>query len=505
MEENTVWGLLKTIVAEDTRDQKLLDKKNGEVRSATVYAIKEDAEKFAHYLASKNLKNNHIVILAKNSIECMKAYFSVAAAGAVSIIIDCRYSKEEILKLFCQIDGDILIYDVDMQEAADYTSDNFPGICEKICLQEIWKGDKYISGSAELPKVSEDSVCSMFFTSGTTGDVKAVMLTHKNLISNVISVVEDSDYKKDGSESILSILPISHVFGLSCEMLCGLRLGGDIFINDKFSNFIKNAQEFRPVMIMAIPMIVKYIAASLNSVAKKNQIMTKEEVKNAVLGDKFRYLISGAAYLNPEYISLLKEYGILVRPGYGMTECAPQVSTNSIGDRKDGSVGKVVRDVQIKIVDNEIYIKGPNVMKGYYKAQEETDNVLKDGWLATGDLGYLDEDNYLYITGRRKNLIILLNGENVCPEAIENKLYDKSPLISEVIVFAKNNMIQAEIYTQQPDTPETMQLLEQVIQEVNNTMPTFSRVVKFKLRSTPFEKTSTGKIKRKVTCNLEEM
>jgi long-chain acyl-CoA synthetase len=168
-------------------------------------------------------------------------------------------------------------------------------------------------------------------------------------------------------------------------------------------------------------------------------------------------------------------------------------------------VGKVVRDVQIKIVDNEIYVKGPNVMKGYYNNQEATDAAFKDGWLATGDLGYLDEDNYLYITGRRKNLIILENGENVCPETVENKLYDSSPLISEVIVYAENNMIQAEIYTQQPDDKETMELLEKAVQQVNSALPTFSRVVKFKLRSTPFEKTTTGKIKRNITYSVEGM
>ncbi|WP_303820519.1 AMP-binding protein [Ruminococcus flavefaciens] len=509
MKVNTVWELLKNIAEEDDHDQKLLDKKNGTTRVVTVNELKADAERFAYYIASKKLEKGHVVILAKNSIECVKTYFSIAAAGAVSIIMDTRYSPEESLKLFRQADGEMLIYDEELREKAEYIADNCPELSEKICIQRIWEDEKYLSanmaGDIKLPEATEDSVCSMFYTSGTTGDVKVVMLTHKNFISNVISVVEATDYKKDGSTAILSILPISHVFGLSCEILCGLDLRGDVFINDEFSNFIKNAQEFRPVLIMAIPMIVKFISSVFNRTAKKNPGMTKEEIKKAVVGDRLRFIATGAAYLNPDYITEFKDYGIFVRPGYGMTECAPQIASNSIGALKTFSVGKVVRDVQIKIVDNEIYVKGPNVMKGYYNNQEATDAAFKDGWLATGDLGYLDEDNYLYITGRRKNLIILENGENVCPETVENKLYDSSPLISEVIVYAENNMIQAEIYTQQPDDKETMELLEKAVQQVNSALPTFSRVVKFKLRSTPFEKTTTGKIKRNITYSVEEM
>lgn len=509
MKINTVWELLKTIVAEDERGQTLSDKKNGETRSVTVKELKDDAERFAHYILSKKLEKGHVVILAKNSIECIKTYFAAAAAGAVSVMMDTRYSNEDSLKLFRQADGEILIYDEELKEKAEYIADNCPELCEKICIGSIWEDEKYLSSEeaadTELPEVTEDSVCSMFFTSGTTGDIKTVMLTHKNFISNVTSVVADTDYKKDGSTAILSILPVSHVFGLSCEILCGLYLRGDVFINDEFSNLLKNAQEFRPVLMMAIPMIVKYLSSVFNGTAKKYPDMTKEEIKAAVVGDRLQFIATGAAYLNPKYITEFKEYGIFVRPGYGMTECAPQISTNSIGALKTFSVGRVVQDVQIKIVDNEIFVKGPNVMKGYYNNPKATEEAFRDGWLATGDLGYLDEDNYLYITGRRKNLIILANGENVCPETVENKLYDSTPIISEVVVYGENNMIQAEIYTQQPDDEETRALLEKAVNEVNSTMPTYSRVVKFNLRSTPFDKTSTGKIKRKITYKMEEM
>ena len=195
-----------------------------------------------------------------------------------------------------------------------------------------------------------------------------------------------------------------------------------------------------------------------------------------------------------------KEYGITILQGYGMTECSPVISTNLEWDHKTGSVGKLLPNCEAKIVDEEIWVRGTSVMQGYYKMQEETDQALEDGWLKTGDLGYVDEDNFLYITGRRKNLIILSNGENVSPEELENQL-SRSDLVKEVLVREKDKVIEAEIfpdyeYARKRHVKDIEGGLRELIDEFNKDMPVYKRIYSLIVREAEFEKTPSKKIKR---------
>ena len=199
-------------------------------------------------------------------------------------------------------------------------------------------------------------------------------------------------------------------------------------------------------------------------------------------------------------VTKFAEYGITILQGYGMTECSPVISTNLYWDSKEASVGKLMPGCQAKIVDNEIWVKSPSVMMGYYKMPEETAEVLEDGWLKTGDLGYVDEDQFVFLTGRKKNLIILKNGENVSPEEIENQL-SKERLVKEVLVREAQGSIEAEIF---PDEEyagrKRIRKIEEKIQEIvdnyNKQVPMYKQVHKLKLRDTEFEKTPSKKIKR---------
>ena len=217
-------------------------------------------------------------------------------------------------------------------------------------------------------------------------------------------------------------------------------------------------------------------------------------------GGKLKTICSGGAYLDPDYVDRFAEYGITILQGYGMTECAPVISNNLEWDNRKGSVGKLLPNCEGKIVDNEIWIKGSSVMQGYYKMPEQTAETLEDGWLKTGDLGYIDEDNYVYITGRKKNLIILANGENVSPEEIENQII-KDDLVKEIIVRDKDKVIQAEIfpdyeYAEAAGISDIPAKLQEVLDAYNSDAPLYRRVLDLVVRETEFEKNTSKKIKR---------
>ena len=236
--------------------------------------------------------------------------------------------------------------------------------------------------------------------------------------------------------------------------------------------------------------------------AAVNPDVPKREVAKQVLGENLEYIFSGGAHLDPAYITLFEEYGIKVCEGYGMSECSPTISTNGQNGNKPGSVGKVLANMQVRFVDGEIQVKGSNVMKGYYKMPKETEEAFMDGWLRTGDLGHIDEDGYLYITGRLKNLIILSNGENVSPEEIENVMLTDD-LVGEVVIAGEENGLAARIYPD-PDVveargfspEEVAAALQGILDAYNKTQPSYRAITSLKIRKYPFIKNSTKKIIR---------
>ena len=228
--------------------------------------------------------------------------------------------------------------------------------------------------------------------------------------------------------------------------------------------------------------------------------MPKKMVAKAAFGGNLKTICSGGAYLDPEYIDRFADYGITILQGYGMTECSPVISTNLAWDNKKGSVGKLLPNCEAKVVDDELWVRGSSVMMGYYKMPEETAETLEDGWLKTGDLGYVDEDRFVYISGRKKNLIILANGENVSPEEIENELCQKD-LVKEILVREKERVIEAEIfpdyeYAKKKHIRDIKENLQQIIDAFNEKMPVYKRIHSLIVREKEFEKTTAKKIKR---------
>ena len=225
-----------------------------------------------------------------------------------------------------------------------------------------------------------------------------------------------------------------------------------------------------------------------------------EIVKREVFGEQFHTIYSGGAYLKPDYIDLFAKYGVSVLQGYGMTECAPVISATVSWNIKKDSVGQLLPNCEAKVVDNELWVRGSSVMMGYYQMPDKTEEALKDGWLLTGDLGYVDEEGFIYLTGRKKNLIITKNGENVSPEELENKIGSER-IVQEILVREKNGVIEAEIfpdmeYAEKTGVSDIKAVLQQLIDNYNQGAPSYKKIYSLIVRETEFEKTPSKKIKR---------
>ena len=292
-----------------------------------------------------------------------------------------------------------------------------------------------------------------------------------------------------------------HVFCYACDVLKTLYDGGTLCLNGSLVNLYDNLLRFEPTIMRIVPALCKSILTRIKITEKQSPSLTPREAAEKVVGRNFRRMIAGSAFLSAALIDGFEKYGITVRQGYGMSECSPRISTSDFVDAENKySNGKILSVNEVRIVDNEIQVRGPSVMLGYYKRPEETAAAFtEDGFLHTGDLGYL-KGSHIYLTGRKKNLIILSNGENVSPEEIENRFVDDG-VIKEIVVIGENDKFIAEIY---PDLQfaeahgitDVEGEIQKIVDRVNIDSPSDRQIFAFRLRKKPFERTSTGKIKR---------
>ena len=478
------------------------------VLSKTYTQLKQDSEKFSSALDFLGEKNSHIAILGTTSYEWVVSYLGTVNGGNVAVPLDAQLTNDDICELLVRADVTTLVYDESKKETAKQAALKCPGLRHLIAmnLEEDMDGQKAFWKLVNSQKAGYDyqpdpeSLATIMFTSGTTGKSKGVMLTHRNLAENATCL----DMKMDEGTVIMSVLPIHHAYCLSMDILKGLSIGSVICINDSLMRIARNIKLFEPNMILMVPLMIETLAKKLESAA----LLPAPIIKAKVFGKQFQTICSGGAYMNPAYIdtfkkygiTILQGYGITILQGYGMTECSPVISTNLPWNSKKGSVGKLMPNCEAKTVDEELWVKGSSVMQGYYKMPEETKETISDGWLKTGDLGYVDEDGFVFLTGRKKNLIITPNGENVSPEEIENKLSEKR-IIAEVLVRESEGVIEAEIfpdyeYAAKKRVKDLRNTLQEIIDEYNINAPLYKRVVKLKIRETEFEKNTTKKIKR---------
>ncbi len=484
--------------------------------------FKASVEAFGTYLLHEGFSNSHIAVFGENSYEWILSHFSVTCSGNVIVPIDKDLESQNVSELLNDSECKMLIYSDTYSDIADELKSELPNILF-INMNEISSivknGRKLIAeGYSEYfnISVSKDDLASIVYTSGTTGKSKGVMLTHGNITIDTVATCQN--VLIEGATILL--LPLHHMFGLVAGVMSVLLYGYCVYINSSLKRIMDDFQTAKPQHLSIVPLIIETLynriwamAVSKNkdkalklligisNFLLKFKIDLRKKLFKSVLsafGKNLETIISGGAPIDTKYIKGFQSFGITIINGYGITECGPVVATNRNLALKNGSVGFPLCCNNVKIADNgEVLVKGDNVMLGYFKNEEENKKVFVNGWFKTGDVGFIDEDGALHITGRIKNLIILSNGENISAESIEEQVYT-IPYIKEVIAYGKDNTIIAEVYLDE-EVPDAKERINEDIAQLNKKLPLIKNIGRVVIRDTEFPKTTTKKIKRNYT------
>ena len=472
-----------------------------EIVDRTYLDVDRDSMAVSRMVESMGMEGKHIALIGTTTYQWIVSYFGIVGSGSVAVPIDAQLPADAVCELLERADVEMLVFDEIRRDVAEAVKEKCPSVRYILSMQaeEAADGVQSLSMLTALhageyeKELDGGQLATILFTSGTTGKSKGVMLSHRNLVDNAVCL----DMKIPAGTISMTLLPINHVYCLTMDIIKGLHIGLVICINDSIMHVQRTMKLFKPEIVLLVPLVIESIYGKLKDAGS---LIPKKMVAKAAFGGNLRIICSGGAYLDPDYVDKFKEYGITILQGYGMTECSPVISTNLEWENKKGSVGKLLPNCEAKVVDEEIWVRGSSVMQGYYKMPEQTAETLEDGWLKTGDLGYVDEDDFVYITGRRKNLIILANGENVSPEELENQL-SRSALVKEILVREKDKVIEAEIfpdyeYAKKKHVKDIQGKLQELVDGFNQDMPVYKRIYSLIVRETEFEKTPSKKIKR---------
>lgn len=473
-----------------------IKEKNGTgISEKTFGEFYTDALKTAAFLKDKFGRRVHAGLIGPTSYNYLASYLGAVSGGNAAVPIDALLSPEDICELLERADVEALFYDERFAAALPLFKSRCPKIKEYVSLNDTESViGQYSPDAPDAP--AADDLAAILFTSGTTGKAKGVMLSHGNFMDNVLCC----DNESTTDDVLLTVLPIHHVYCFTCDILLSLRYGTTVCVNDSLMKTAQNLKLFSPTIILLVPMIAATICKQIKSAAKAKPDIPIQAIASSVFGGRLKTVYSGGAYLDPALIDEYEAFGIQMAQGYGMTECSPRITSGDLTRKSAGDVGTVVRGCEVKIVDGEITVKSNSVMQGYYKDEASTAETLKDGWLYTGDLGYVDDQNRLFITGRKKNLIILSNGENVSPEELENKAASME-LAQELMVYSEDELLTLELFPgnelYKDKTPEETraEILEKV-KQLNKSLPSSKNIHRVRVRASEFEKTTSKKIKR---------
>ena len=480
-------------------------KNKKQVLSKTYNDTLSDSMAFSNALASLGLVGRHIAVIGASSYPWVISYFGTVNSSSVIVPIDKELSAGDISELLNRADASALAYDSLLYDRLDEIKKSCPNIERfmDMSAQEhsdgalsFWRLIEENKGEFKT-EIDPDKMCSILFTSGTTGRSKGVMLSHKSLADNATCM----DMGEEIGTVSLSVLPIHHAYCFTCDILCCMCGGVTCCFNDSMMRIVKNIGIFKPQIMLMVPLIIESLNYKLTELCAQYPDAPKKALAQQVFGERLHTIYSGGTYLNPKLIDDFAEYGISLIQGYGMTEFSPRISANTRTCCKKNSVGHIIPNAEVKIEDGEIMVRGDSMMLGYYKDEKETAAAICEGFLRTGDLGRVDEDGFLYITGRKKNLIILSNGENVSPEELENK-FAGWLLAKELMVYAENGAIVFEMFPNADvvsalGISDVYAAAKEKIDEINADLPLYKRIVRIIIRDTEFEKTSSGKVKRK--------
>ncbi len=518
--------------------------KNGEIETVTYEQFKNDVVSLGTSLIDKGFLNRRIAVIGKNSYDWCVSYMAATIVGIV-VPIDKELHTDDVIN-FMNVSQTVCILGDDKN--LSFILDNIQKVenpdtefitFEKNFASVLETGKKsYENGNTKFDDITidPDELRILLFTSGTTGSAKGVCLSQRNICSNILSIYGIVKVKR--SDLFLSILPLHHTYECTIGFLLPIYSGASVAHCEGLRYIAKNMQEYHPSVILCVPLLLenlhKNIVKNMNKTLPEKYrnsngenpysslpFFMKKIVRNKVkntLGGRLRVFIVGAAAANPNILSDFRDLKLNTLQGYGLTECAPLVAGNTDFFQRDDSAGLPIPNVEYKIDSpndegvGEILVKGPNVMLGYYEDEEKTNQTIVDGWFHTGDLGKIDENGYLYITGRCKSVIVTKNGKNIYPEEVEYYLND-NPLISEALVLGihKENddetYINAQIYPNiqaiteylkgsVPTKEEIWKMMSDAVSNVNKKLPNYKHIKSFGIRDKEFEKTTTQKVKR---------
>ncbi len=486
----------------------------GEMRK-TYHDLKEDINAFGTWMYKNKIKDKHVAIIGKNSYEWLVAFLACVNGGNVAVAIDKSLPANEISELLKLADVDYAMVTDQYVEKVDtklvkkvFDLGTFDTI--------LYEGRKLLRDKNNdflTYQIIPEKTAAILFTSGTSGKSKGVELTNHNIAFELNRTCQL--YKPSGN--VLAILPFHHAFGLIVGIFMAVNYEEPIYINKSPKYVKKNLQDFKPQTIFMVPMFVEFFhkqiwaeidkkgkTAATKGLMASTDLLLKTGVDvrkktysaiHKVFGGNLEYIICGGAALDPMYVKEFRSWGIEILNGYGTTECSPCTAVNRPFHHKDGSVGVPIPETEVKVSEEgEILFKGDHVMKGYYKDEETTNAVIIDGWYHTGDLGYVDEEGFITLTGRKKNLIILSNGENLSPEELEED-FSRDSAVREVLVYDENGKIVAEIYPEE-DYLDNLEYFNALKEKINNKRPMFKRIAIVKLRNEEFIKNGSMKIVR---------
>lgn len=510
-------------------------------------------KEFGTALFERGMNDAHIAVVGETNPYWVVAFTTVFSSGGVIVPLDKELDDQEMINFLRRAKCTAVVFTGCMNKrlaakASELTDikyfipihpsdDDFGG------ANVVPMADLLAEGAALLAEgdtrfedheIDMDKMSALLFTSGTTGTSKGVMLSHGNLTAAADAACKSTCY--DSSAKFVSVLPIHHTFELTCQHIAQSNLGGKIYINESIRYATRNFKEFRPTTLVLVPLFLETVHKKIwEEIRKKGMekkvrtgmklalslLKTGVDIRpklfadvTAAFGGRLTSIIVGGAPIDPQIIKDFYAFGITVLQGYGITECSPLVAVNRPGRVKFDSVGQVVENCEFKIEEmdgcepgeGEILVRGKNVMLGYYEDEEATAAVFtEDGFFRTGDIGVIDKQGYLTITGRKKNVIIASNGKNVFPEELEERLM-KISAIKETIVLQRETdgtsaivaiiVPNTEVIGEDYDNDELCATLKEGIAKINKGLPSYKHIDKFEIRREDFEKTPTKKIKR---------
>ena len=526
-------------------------------KAATYNELLTNTKGIASYLIQNGIKKgDRIAIVSENRPEWCTSYLAITLSGGIAVPIDAQLGPDEIRNLLADSESKAVFHSSKTGEnvkkavkdiATHYPSHVTPINFDSPDFSSICKTPDINN----YPAVSEEDVVALIYTSGTTGIPKGVQLTHKNFCSDAEAIITAEIVTHN--DNVLSVLPLHHTYPFMCTFIVPVFLGATITFplslkgpelmatikNEGVSiavgvpqllelirNGVLNRIKQLPVPIPKIMTGILNLCGNLRQISGINLGKLIFRSVHEAFGKKFRFFASGGAKLDPEVMRDLEAFGFIVLEGYGLTETSPVVTFNPITKRKAGSAGKSLPSVEIKIIDpksheelgvmeeGEIAIKGPMVMKGYYKNPQETEKAVKEGQFFSGDLGYMDKDGYLFLTGRLKEVIVLTSGKNVYPEEVE-KQYSKIPLIKEICVLGieDKGIVESLSAVIVPDLEYAKKarignLQESLKWEINNVslhLPQYMRIKGYNLYPEPLPRTPIGKLRRFMVKDLTKV